>query len=333
MSAARFVAGDWGTSHLRLFLCDDDGRILERASGPGAADAGGRFASVLSGLLAPWRQQHGPLPALLCGMVGSSIGWLQAPYAPCPASLERITDACVSPHDGVHIVPGLSCRNRFKAPDFMRGEETQILGALAIDPALRRGRRLLCLPGTHTKWALLAEGVVEEFLTAPTGELFALLRDHSVLLRGNSPTGNMPIDHVPIDHVPGDELAAAAFEQGLAQFNEYPQAQLLHRLFECRARRLDGELSVAAGSAFLSGLLLASDIAGALRLLAGSIDVGSVHLIGAAELTRLYAIGLAAHEHAATRIEGEAASVAGLAQLHRRLHRQLACRQVADATR
>ena len=324
MSDACFVAGDWGTSHLRLFLCDDDGPILERASGPGAADAGGRFASVLSGLLAPWRQQHGPLPALLCGMVGSSIGWLQAPYAPCPASLERITDACVSPHDGVHIVPGLSCRNRFKAPDFMRGEETQILGALAIDPALRRGRRLLCLPGTHTKWALLAEGVVEEFLTAPTGELFALLHDHSVLLRGNSPTGAMPIDQGP-----GDAFDAAAFEQGLAQFNEYPQAQLLHRLFECRARRLDGELSLAAGSAFLSGLLLASDIAGALRLLAGSIGVSSVHLIGAAELTQLYAIGLAAHEHAATRIEGEAAAVAGLAQLHR----QLTCRQVADATR
>jgi 2-dehydro-3-deoxygalactonokinase len=329
MSAAGFVAGDWGTSHLRLFLCDDDGGVLERATGPGAAAAGGRFATVFASLLAPWQQRHGPLPAVLCGMVGSSIGWLQAPYLPCPARLGQIAGACVSPHDGVHVVPGLSCRNRFRAPDFMRGEETQVLGALSIEPALRHGRRLLCLPGTHTKWVLLADGVVEEFLTAPTGELFALLRDHSVLLRGN-PAGQAS-DAAARNVVAADPVAfdAVAFEEGLAQFNEYPQAQLLHRLFECRARRLDGAMSLEASAAFLSGLLVASDVSGALRLLAGNTGMPSVHLVGAPALTQLYAIGLATHDCVASSIEGEAASVAGLAQLHRQLTR----RQVADAAR
>jgi 2-dehydro-3-deoxygalactonokinase len=324
---ASFVAGDWGTSQLRLLLCASDGRILERAAGPGAADAGGRFALLFHSLLAPWQQRHGPLPALLCGMVGSSIGWMQVPYIRCPARPEQIAGGSVSPQDGghdrgggsggsIHIVPGLSCRNRFDAPDFMRGEETQILGAMSIDPRLRRGRQLLCLPGTHTKWVLLADGVVDEFLTAPTGELFALLRDHSVLLRECAPLEAAAFD-------------TAAFGNGLAQSNEFPHAQLLHRLFECRARRLDGELGAPASVAFLSGLLIGSDIGGALRLLAGSIDTRSVHLIGASELTRLYAIGLATHDYTATCVEGVAASVAGLAQLHR----QLARRQVADATR
>jgi 2-dehydro-3-deoxygalactonokinase len=334
MSDAAFVAGDWGTSHLRLFLCDDVGRILERATGPGAAGAAARFAPVLAHLLAPWQQRHGPLPAVLCGMVGSSIGWLQAPYLPCPALPEQIAGGCVSPQDAVHIVPGLSCRNRFNAPDFMRGEETQILGALSIEPALRRGRRLLCLPGTHTKWALLADGVVEEFLTAPTGELFALLRDHSVLLSANQAgdATDAPASDAPASDAPASD--APAFEQGLAQFNDYPQAQLLHRLFECRARRLDGEFGVRAGAAFLSGLLVASDISGALRLLAGNIGVRSVHLIGAPDLTRLYAIGVATHDCAATSIDGEAAAVAGLTLLHRQLApRGLVPAQVADAAR
>jgi 2-dehydro-3-deoxygalactonokinase len=312
---ASFVAGDWGTSHLRLLLCADDGRILERAAGPGAADAGGRFAPLLQSLLAPWQQRHGPLPALLCGMVGSSIGWLQAPYIPCPALPEQLAAGCVSPDGGaVHIVPGLSCRNRFDAPDFMRGEETQILGAMSLDPSLRRGRRLLCLPGTHTKWALLADGVVDEFLTALTGELFALLRDHSVLLRDGAASDAAGFD-------------AAAFEHGLAQANEFPHSQLLHRLFECRARRLGGEFGAQASAAFLSGLLIGSDIGGALRALAGTIGVRSVHLIGAPGLTQLYATGLATHDYTCTRLEGVAASVAGLAQLHGLLAR----RQLADA--
>jgi len=304
MGAASFVAGDWGTSHLRLFLCDHDGLMLDSADGPGAATAAGRFADIFERLLAPWQRRHGPLPAVLCGMVGSSIGWVQAPYVRCPAIAEQITDACVPLRDGsVHIVPGLSCRNRFNAPDFLRGEETQILGALGIDAKLRHGQHLLCLPGTHTKWVMLKDGAVEEFLTAPTGELFALLRDHS-----------------EVETVAG----GAAFEQGLAQFNQFPRAQLLHRLFECRARRLNGELTAPATAAFLSGLLIASDIAGALQSLASSVTAPTVHVIGSSELTRLYAQGLASHEYRANTLDGVTASLAGLTQVRRQLTGRLA---------
>ncbi|HEY6452334.1 MAG TPA: 2-dehydro-3-deoxygalactonokinase [Steroidobacteraceae bacterium] len=303
MAAASFAAGDWGTSHLRLFLCEPDGTVLESADGPGAAAAGGRFASILEELLAPWRQRHGPLPAVLCGMVGSSIGWIEAPYVACPVRPEAIAGRCVSPGGAVYVVPGLSCRNRFDAPDFLRGEETQILGALACDCALRRGRHLLCLPGTHTKWVVLQDGAVSEFLSAPAGELYGLLRDHSILVG---------------DHA-GPAGLAGAFEQGLMQFNRFPEAQLLHRLFECRARRLSGELAPQDAAAYLSGLLIASDVGGALGGLRDALSAGTVHLIGAGDLMALYARALAAHDCAATQLEGTRASLVGLAHLHSQL--------------
>lgn len=310
MAEAGFVAGDWGTTHLRLFLCDANGAVLDDTSGPGAADVNGHFSTVFESLLAPWQQRHGALPAVLCGMVGSSIGWTQAPYVACPAKPEQIAKACVALRGGsVHIVPGLSCRNRFDAPDLMRGEETQILGALHLEPTLRRGRRLLCLPGTHTKWVVLEDGAVIEFLTAPTGEVFALLCDHSVLVH---------------DHVHGDAaIAGRAFDEGLAQFNQFPQAQVLHRLFECRSRRLSGESAAPAAAPYLSGLLIGSDVHGALQELSGSAADRTVQLIGSQQLTQLYATAIALHGYATHGVDGAAASLAGLVHVQRRLSSQV----------
>ena len=308
MGTASFIAGDWGTSHLRLSLCDAAGHVFESRSGPGAAgvvdgDVGREraFAQTFASLTAHWQERYGTLPAVLCGMVGSSIGWTEAPYVACPARLERLVEACVTPSESrVHIVPGLSCRNRLDAPDFMRGEETQILGALQLAPALRSGTRLLCLPGTHTKWVALQDGVVREFATAPTGELYAVLCEHSVLVRKPASAA--------------DAIDAHAFQQGLAQFGEFPHAQLLYRLFECRSRQLAGELEAAAADAFLSGLLVGSDVDGALRLLSDGAPA-PVYLIGSAQLTRLYALALRAQDRESIEMDGAAASLAGLAQV------------------
>jgi 2-dehydro-3-deoxygalactonokinase len=314
MHEASFVAGDWGTSHLRILLCDTNGAVLDRRQGPGAAetrgrdsgdhDAAHRYTVAFDSLTAAWEAAHGMLPAVLCGMVGSTIGWIHAPYVPCPAQPEQIVESCVTAHAGqVHIVPGLSCRNRLDAPDFLRGEETQILGALHLVPALRRGTRILCLPGTHTKWVVLEEGSVREFFTAPTGEIFALLRDHSVLVR--KPAG-------------ADAFDADAFKEALAHFNDSPDAQLLHRIFECRSRQLSGELAAQSADAYLSGLLIASDVHGALHMLADSITA-AVHVIGAPSLTQLYAAGLGSHGCEATQMDGAQAALAGLTYVHGRL--------------
>ncbi len=307
MGDPQFVAGDWGTTHCRLYLCRADGSVLDTITGPGAADSRGRFETIFDGLWAPWQQRYGALPAILCGMVGSSIGWVQAPYVACPARAGQIAEACVSPPGrSIRIVPGLSCRNRFGAPDFLRGEETQIMGALSSNAALRRGHHLLCLPGTHTKWVMLEDGAISEFLTAPTGELFALLQHHSVLVRDTPQAATTP----------GGE----SFEQGVAEFNRFPQAQLLHRLFECRSRRLSGELAPPAAAGFLSGLLIASDIAGALQALPHAVAGRSVQLIGSPELTSLYARALERHGYPSAQHPGAAAAIAGLVQVYRQLH-------------
>jgi 2-dehydro-3-deoxygalactonokinase len=303
MSGGSFVAGDWGTTHLRLFLCDESGKVLDSVTGPGAA--AGDFARVFDSLVARWPSSGQAIPTVLSGMVGSNIGWIQAPYLACPARPQDIAAACACVREGrIRIVPGLSCRNRFDAPDVMRGEETQILGALELQPDLRQGRRLLCLPGTHTKWVLLEEGVINDFLTAPTGELFTLLRDRSVLVREPGPT---------------DGSTSTAFERALAEFERFPAAQVLHRLFECRSRTLAGDLESHEAAAFLSGLLIASDIAGALSLFAPSLESQAVHMIGAPQLTELYAKGLASQDYQTSTTDGVLAAVAGLANVRSQL--------------
>ena len=303
MSGDRYVVGDWGTSRLRLFLCDSAGAIIDAVDGPGVATVKTPFDALFESIMRPWETSYGPLSAVLCGMIGSSIGWVQAPYVNCPADPEKIIDACIELRAGrVHIVPGARCENRLRAADFMRGEETQILGALTLDPTLRHGRRLLCLPGTHTKWVLLENGIISQFLTALTGELFGALRDHSVL--------------VPAEGRAPAVTAGAAFEDGIKRCNEFPQAQLLHRLFECRSRMLSGELSAPNAAAFLSGLLIAGDVGGALQVFANAGAEPSVCLIGEPQLTQLYAAALRHQSRGAQQLDGAAASLAGLARVH-----------------
>jgi 2-dehydro-3-deoxygalactonokinase len=300
MHDGQFIAGDWGTSHLRLCLCDAAGAMLDTVNGPGAAQAGGHFPSLFASLTARWRTGDRELPAVLCGMVGSTLGWIQAPYVPCPAQAEQIAAACVSLDGGdVRVVPGLSCRNRFDAPDYLRGEETQILGALVLSTQLHHGRRLLCLPGTHTKWVLIEDGCIREFFSAPTGELFAVLRDHSVLVR---------------EHRTGED--AQAFEKGVADFMALPQASLLHRLFEVRGRQLAGELPPPAASAYLSGMLIASDVHGALRAMSDCYT-GIPVVIGSPKLTNLYARVCALSGCDVQQLDGMDASLHGLAWVKR----------------
>lgn len=322
MPRAAAVAGDWGTSNLRLFLADAEGTPLATKAGPGAAIVDAPFPRVLSSLVGDWQREHGDLPIVLCGMVGSSIGWTQVPYVPCPADARQIAAGCASLEQGrVRIVPGLSCTNRLDAPDVMRGEETQILGALQLDPALRRGAQLLCLPGTHTKWVSINDGVIGDFLTAPAGELYALLERHSVLVSDASAKQRTGQRASPVPAATGtaedwSRSEADAYARGLEQVRRFPQADLLQRIFQCRSRRLSGDLAPRDASAFMSGLVIGSDVHSALRLMAPRTNA-IVQVIGAPQLTRLYAQALTAFGATPRELDGEAAALAGLMQVHR----------------
>jgi 2-dehydro-3-deoxygalactonokinase len=298
MSKAAFIAGDWGTSHLRLRLCAADGAALDTRSGPGAAEARGKFATVFDELTAPWRAEHGVLPAILCGMAGSTFGWLEAPYLPCPEELDNVAGSLVRARADVQIVPGMRCTNPLGAPDVMRGEETQLLGAFAAHPALEHGRQLVCMPGTHTKWVILLDGTVIEFLTVPTGEIFRMLCENSVLVRDRD---------TPVIH------DAREFERGLAESAKHAGVPLLHRIFQSRSLRLDGQLSAAGAPSWTSGLLIGTDVAGALPLFAAPDS--PVHIIANAQLCQLYAAALAKFGRESVAVPGEDASFAGIARL------------------
>jgi 2-dehydro-3-deoxygalactonokinase len=305
MTEPAFVAGDWGTSRLRLHLCGASGELLDSCTGPGASQVRAPYPELLAALLEPWTRERGSLPVVLCGMVGSTIGWQLAPALPCPAGLRKIAAGALRVAAGpVHIVPGLACRNRLGAPDFMRGEETQILGAQRIRPELNQGRQLLCLPGTHSKWALLDAGAVREFITAPTGELYAALSQHTILVHETRPA-------------PEPEFSAAhpAFRLGLAEFARCPDAGLLPRIFECRSRRLGGEFTATDPAPFLSGLLIAADVHGAMTAL--TVPAGStVHVVGATPLTELYSLALGSRGCQSVPVSGEQAVREGLIAIH-----------------
>jgi 2-dehydro-3-deoxygalactonokinase len=184
-SQPALIALDWGTSSLRSFLLARDGALLERRAQPWGIQRlpEGGFVAAFRGIAGDWRDELPSVPVLAAGMIGSRQGWLEVPYVECPANREAIAAgivACDAACGTLHIVPGLMQGG--KLPDVMRGEETQIVGALSLAPELAT-ESLFVLPGTHCKWADVRDGHVIGFKTYITGELFATLRDHSILGR------------------------------------------------------------------------------------------------------------------------------------------------------
>jgi 2-dehydro-3-deoxygalactonokinase len=304
MGRPAFVAGDWGTSHLRLSLCDEGGNELQNKRGPGV-NVGGDVAANFFSLTQEWDRDYGVLPVVLCGMVGSTIGWRNVSYMACPTDPYAIASVALHFEERdrtITIAPGVSCRNRLVAPDVMRGEETQILGALRCRPELGDGIRLLCMPGTHTKWVILNDGIIEHFLTGVTGELFDILSRHSVLVRAPDTA---------------DVVGGPAFVDALEQTKLHPDAELIHLLFGVRSRQLMGELKNKDAAAYLSGLVIGQDVAGAARLFRNELSHSKhVVVIGAPDLSELYATALKSRGIDVTKIDGAGASLAGLTALH-----------------
>ena len=304
MNDARFIAADWGSSQLRLSLCDGS-RVLDECSGPGIAAArGGDHAGILTAAIAPWRQAHGALPLRMAGMVGSRNGWIEVPYLECPADAAALRASLQRFHAqglDVAIVPGLACTNPQGAPDVMRGEETQVFGALALQPALAEGRRVLALPGTHCKWVQLEDGRIQRFQTSFSGELFELLRRHSQLV-------------VAAHDQPHDQAYdAESFGFGLRRAQA--AASLGHVLFEVRSRQLREGMPAAAAMDFLSGLVIGSDVRGALGLLGWQADGLEIGLVGAPTLCVRYAQALARQGYATASLDGAQCALAGLRTL------------------
>ena len=286
------IGVDWGTSSFRAYRMTEAGQIIARASASSGIlqVAAGEFATVLRTIVCDWLAD-GETKILLSGMIGSRQGWVEAPYLPCPADPAAIGAALTRiPFDGADIllIPSLSDRDEAGTPEVMRGEETQIIGALdEIGPA-----GLVCLPGSHSKWARITDGRIASFRTYFSGEAFAALRTGTIL-------GRM------MDDAPHD---SAAFARGVARSAD--GGHLLHQLFGVRSLALFGELGTGQTASYLSGLLIGHEIRAALP------TTMTVHLIGAAPLCALYADAIAVCGGIARVIDADAAA-AGFARIGR----------------
>jgi 2-dehydro-3-deoxygalactonokinase len=272
MSASPFCAAiDWGTSSFRLWILDADGNVLAgRRSGDGLQSIGGRegFAGVMESHLAETGAPDS-LPVVVCGMAGSRQGWVEARYLDTPAPLGTIVESAVRVEGiarDVRILPGVAQRDA-KHPDVIRGEETQLLGALAS--GVETG--LFCMPGTHSKWVALNSGTLAAFATYMTGELFGLLSRQSILAHAITDTKVRP----------DDPDFFSAVDAGMAR-----PADIANRIFEIRPSQLLGFAAAGSGAARLSGALIGTEIAGATARFGG---LDHVHLIASGSLSKLYA--------------------------------------------
>ncbi|MEM7197385.1 MAG: 2-dehydro-3-deoxygalactonokinase [Pseudomonadota bacterium] len=267
MREVTWIGADWGTTNLRLFAMDDHNQVMTQqklASGFGSLTPREFESHLRKGLHAWDLPKHTTIIA--CGMVGARTGWIEAPYQETPAFdiAQDLTKAPTSsPALEVWIAPGICQMNPC---DVMRGEETQIAGFLMGNPKFA-GQ--LCLPGTHSKWVKIDHGVIQNFRTVMTGELFGLLIHHSSLQNAIDPTA-------------WDD---ATFLQALHEGANAPQ-MINTNLFGVRAENLL-QTQPACALARLSGLLVGGE-------LAAYKDTQSVIVIGDSEISARYHMGMKA---------------------------------------
>lgn len=289
--AEGFIAADWGTTNRRAYLIGDDGACTkEFEDGRGVLSVErGHFEAAVREI----RERLGDKPMLLAGMIGSNRGWKEAPYVRCPAGLDELTGALVWADERTAIVPGVAYRDG--RSDVMRGEEVQILGAAGSGaiPA----DCLVCHPGTHNKWIEVRGGRIQSFRTVMTGELFNLLKEHSILS----------------ELLDSDAVTGPAFCDGVRR--GLSGAGVTAELFETRARFLLGRLDRADASAFVSGLLIGEDVRVGLAEKSG----GRVIVMGRPELTELYRKALVEAGVPSDEIDGEGAFLAGARMIAERI--------------
>ena len=287
-----FIAVDWGTTNRRAYLIDSSGkRTDEFEDGKGVLSVpDGGFPAAIAEI----REKLGDKPLLLAGMIGSNRGWKEAPYVPCPASIDDLVAKLVWAGEREAIVPGVSYIGNGRA-DVMRGEEVQLLGAVAADLVASDG--LVCHPGTHNKWTSLHGAEIQSFQTVMTGEIFSLLKEHSILA---------DLLKSPVED--DDAFRQAANH---AIFNESLPAEL----FSVRASVLLGRMKREDAASYVSGLLIGTDV----RIGLSVPTSAQIAVMGRPELTRLYAAALGEAKRETLELDGEQCFLAGIHEIAKRI--------------
>lgn len=282
-----YIAVDWGSTHLRAWHIEQ-GECINTLNLPCGVTqiAAGDAPDVFARHLAPWRRSPAT-PVVMAGMVGSEAGWRAVGYLPCPVSPHELSARLEDVADNVWIVPGLKLDNDGEY-NVMRGEETQLLGAMALAPA-----RCYVMPGTHSKWVSVESGVVRRFDTVMTGELHHLLMAHSLIGKG----------------LPAQQRDEAAFTAGLEKGLAAPS--LVNQLFSTRAARVLGALADSSVSEALSGLLIGAEAATLSRRYCPS----QVTLVASETLSPRYRQAFAQLDIAVKECSAEAAFLQGVRRI------------------
>jgi 2-dehydro-3-deoxygalactonokinase len=293
--SAAFIGVDWGTSNGRFMLVSGEDACLEQRSAPGIKRLDGPDAIEAAAFdaIAGWPD----LPIVMAGTVGANIGWRNVPYIRTPVSADMIAPHAVrftARGRSFAILPGVDTIRPDGQPDIMRGEETQIFGAMAGESGL------VCLPGTHCKWATVEAGTITGYHSTMTGELLELIGLHSIML------------------APKRAPAAkngAIFDEGVAAIRD-TVAGIEALLFTTRTRQVTGVMAADDADDYLTGLCIGGDVKSALALNPGA---RSVTLIGSPTLTGLYASALAGFGRPSRQLDGTKAVLAGLTRAYREL--------------
>jgi 2-dehydro-3-deoxygalactonokinase len=296
---SRFVI-DWGTSNFRAYRFAQDGQVAEtHQAACGILNVTDRdFAAVLQQQIGHWLKHGDQL--YFSGMITSRNGWIETPYVEAPASLGDLASQAVqrTGENETHLffLPGVCMRHPHA--DVMRGEEIQVFGSLAAD----EHSAIVILPGTHSKWVQVEAGALQRFTTHMTGEVFAVMRQHSILGR-LMPEG-------------GHAMRPDAFLSGVARANALQSDGLLHDLFTARSMVLLEQMPADACADYLSGVLIGHEIRAGL---ARTRTQGPLILVGDEALCRRYEMALIACDPALrsrVRLGPAQASVEGFARLN-----------------
>ncbi|WP_068544300.1 2-dehydro-3-deoxygalactonokinase [Thalassotalea crassostreae] len=280
MTSQYVITVDWGTSFLRAYLCEVSDqtqlKLIDTQIARGVCKCDGEFEKELMTCIAVWEAQYGKLPVYLAGQISSSLGWHNTQYLPCPLKPKDIAfggiNFTANGHD-LYILPGTSCQYPDQSFDVMRGEELQILGWLQLDPTHAQGRHMLCLPGTHTKWVLVEDGIIKLFKTAMTGELFDIISNNSIIIEE-----------------PSQDFNQDAFNDGANYVLAGDIGDFSHDLFSVRTKQVMEHLSKQKATSYLSGVLIGTDVRAAQRSSHWKLDhVESIHIIGSIKLSECFA--------------------------------------------
>jgi len=315
---AQLIALDWGTTSLRAYKLAAGGVVLEqRALSSGimqlpktprvihGGECADGFELAFEEACGDWLEAQPDLPVIACGMVGSAQGWREAAYCETPANVANLGNSLQTlvslRGTRVHIVPGVIQRSRL--PNVMRGEETQVLGVLQNLSAEAGGDLLIGLPGSHSKWVEVVDGCITHFDTFMTGEVFAVLSEHSILGRTQQQ---------------GAAFDGLAFDRGVqVALSADGELGVLSTLFSARTLGLTGELAPTAQADYLSGLMIGHELvalAAVQRRRRNSAHLPSIILIGNAQLCARYGRALDACGFARVTL-AEQATERGLWQL------------------